>query len=257
MLHIVIPMAGEGSRFAKAGYSLPKPLIELNGKPFFWWAVASIAGYVSDFDLTFVALEDHVRRFGIDREIRKHFGKCDIVTLPRVLAGPVYSCLEGISNIRDSEPVIFNDCDHWFKCADLNRYISGSDADGMLFYFESSNPQYSYLIYGQDGRLKGTVEKQVASDRAICEAYYFRNRETYIDCFRRYKDTNRYSELFMSGMYDHLLAGGKKVLDVRLDRHMDFGTPERYREAQETMRDLSVNDIAGMENFAGREDSAC
>lgn len=33
MLNIVIPMAGRGSRFANAGYKMPKPLIDVNGKP--------------------------------------------------------------------------------------------------------------------------------------------------------------------------------------------------------------------------------
>lgn len=32
-MNILIPMAGAGSRFEKAGYTFPKPLIEVNGKP--------------------------------------------------------------------------------------------------------------------------------------------------------------------------------------------------------------------------------
>lgn len=33
MLNIVLPMAGRGSRFANAGYTLPKPLIPVHGVP--------------------------------------------------------------------------------------------------------------------------------------------------------------------------------------------------------------------------------
>ena len=32
-LNILIPMAGAGTRFQQAGYTFPKPLIEINGKP--------------------------------------------------------------------------------------------------------------------------------------------------------------------------------------------------------------------------------
>ena len=32
-MQIVIPMSGFGERFRKAGYSIPKPLIEVEGKP--------------------------------------------------------------------------------------------------------------------------------------------------------------------------------------------------------------------------------
>ena len=33
MLNIVLPMAGRGSRFAEAGYAVPKPLIPIHGIP--------------------------------------------------------------------------------------------------------------------------------------------------------------------------------------------------------------------------------
>ena len=33
MMNIVIPMAGAGSRFANAGYTKPKPFIDVLGKP--------------------------------------------------------------------------------------------------------------------------------------------------------------------------------------------------------------------------------
>ena len=33
MINVVIPMAGRGSRFTAAGYTIPKPLIEIDGRP--------------------------------------------------------------------------------------------------------------------------------------------------------------------------------------------------------------------------------
>ena len=41
-LHIIMPMAGEGSRFRNAGWATPKPLIELKGKPLFVRAIESV-----------------------------------------------------------------------------------------------------------------------------------------------------------------------------------------------------------------------
>ena len=32
-MNVLIPMAGAGSRFETAGYTFPKPLIDVNGKP--------------------------------------------------------------------------------------------------------------------------------------------------------------------------------------------------------------------------------
>ena len=45
-LHLILPMAGRGSRFFKNGFVCPKPLIEINGKPFFYWAARSVEKFV-------------------------------------------------------------------------------------------------------------------------------------------------------------------------------------------------------------------
>ena len=67
-LHLILPMAGRGSRFFKNGFVCPKPLIEINGKPFFYWAARSVEKFVDCADLTFVVLEEHIRDFAIDEK---------------------------------------------------------------------------------------------------------------------------------------------------------------------------------------------
>ena len=64
-----MPMAGRGSRFFENGFVMPKPLIEINDRPFFYWATQSIAKFVDCADITFVVLEEHIRDHAIDREI--------------------------------------------------------------------------------------------------------------------------------------------------------------------------------------------
>ena len=59
-IHLVMPMGGAGSRFFKNGFIIPKPLIELNGKPFFYWATQSIVKFVDVEDITFVVLKKHI-----------------------------------------------------------------------------------------------------------------------------------------------------------------------------------------------------
>ena len=60
-LHLVMPMAGRGSRFFENGFVMPKPLIEINDRPFFYWATQSIVKFVDCADITFVVLEEHIR----------------------------------------------------------------------------------------------------------------------------------------------------------------------------------------------------
>ena len=132
-LHLIMPMAGGGSRFLEKGFSVPKPLIELNGKPFFYWAVQSINCYpppyvindtINIIDITFVVLKKHIDEYQIDIRIQKFFSEAKIKVIPEILPGAVCTCLVGIEDIEDDNPVIFNDCDHMFCCRELaNRLL--------------------------------------------------------------------------------------------------------------------------------------
>src|SRR5689334_22631794 len=81
---LVMPMAGQGSRFVRAGRTEPKPLIEIAGRPAFWWAAESVRRAVPVREMIFVVLEDHVRAFVIDEAIRNVYPQARVVTVPAV-----------------------------------------------------------------------------------------------------------------------------------------------------------------------------
>ena len=92
-LHLILPMAGRGSRFFENGFVCPKPLIEINGKPFFYWAARSIEKYVDCADITFVVLQEHIRDFAIDEKIRTYWPDARIIALPEVTEGAAVTAL--------------------------------------------------------------------------------------------------------------------------------------------------------------------
>ena len=53
-IHLIMPMGGAGTRFFKNGFNIPKPLINIHDKPFFYWATQSIAQHIDVLDITFV-----------------------------------------------------------------------------------------------------------------------------------------------------------------------------------------------------------
>ena len=69
-LNLIMPMGGRGSRFESMGLNLPKPLINIYGKPFFYWAVQSIVKFLEIQSLTFVVLREHIEKYKIDNEIK-------------------------------------------------------------------------------------------------------------------------------------------------------------------------------------------
>ena len=130
-IHLVMPMAGGGTRFGSEGFELPKPLIGLQGKPFFYWAAQSVAKFVDVLDLTFVVLKEHVDRFGIDDKIKELYPQAAVRVIPAVLNGAVLTCLEGVKDIQDGLPVLFNDCDHAFLCREFYEYCRCADFAGL------------------------------------------------------------------------------------------------------------------------------
>ena len=225
-LHLVMPMAGAGSRFTESGFTVPKPLIPLHGKPFFWWAAMSVMDYAAD--VRFVVLKEHAENFGIIGAIRGYFPDAGITVIPEVLPGPVFTCLEGAKDISDDMPVIFNDCDHMFTCPELAQ---AGDYDGALLTFTSTDPRFSYVMYDAGGRVTGTIEKQAVSTSAICGAYIFRSAGLFRDLAAEYVSNCPYNECFMSGLYNIMCRKGLTVGVFSAERHIDFGTPEGYKLA--------------------------
>ena len=80
---LVMPMAGQGLRFQQGGVSTPKPLVDLWGRPFFWWSTQSVLRSIHVRELVFVVLAEHVERFGIDAAILAFYPTARVVSLSR------------------------------------------------------------------------------------------------------------------------------------------------------------------------------
>lgn len=238
-IHLVMPMGGAGTRFFDNGYECPKPLLEINGKPFFYWATRSIEKYVELESLTFVVLREHINRFKIDDVIKAYFPKAGIVVLEKVLNGAVLTCMEGVKELSDNVPVLFNDCDHAFTSTAFNDFCKKgefSEPDGALLTFLSNKPCYSYLKKNEQGYVTETVEKEVISDEAICGAYYFKDKRTFLGAAEEYLNKCSYKEFFVSGVYNVLAQKGGKIKGLLTDFHVPFGTPEEYEAAKDSNR---------------------
>lgn len=238
-IHLVMPMGGKGYRFFKDGFIVPKPLISLNDKPFFYWAVQSVLKYVDVKDLIFVVLEEHIENFHIDVVILSYYPNAEIVRIPKVLDGAVLTCMNGIRDIADEYPVLFNDCDHMFVSEPFNAFCNEGQfdsLDGALLTFESNEPKYSFLKYDAAGNVACTVEKEAISSHAICGAYFFRSKNIFLEAAEKYLKECRYNEFYVSGLYNIMIREGKIVKGFKTDIHIPFGVPEEYYDAEKDQR---------------------
>ena len=233
-INLIMPMAGGGTRFKKEGIMLPKPLIELNKKPFFYWATQSLVKFIEVENIIFIVLREHIEKYNIDKEIFKYYPNVKLKIIDKILNGAVLTCLEGIELIDNDNPVLFNDCDHAFLCNSFYEYCKTKDfndneIDGALLTFNSNEDKYSYIALDEKENVIQTVEKKVISDKAICGAYYFKNKYIFKNSADKYLNNCNYEEYFISGLYN-VMAENKMIIKYFLtDLHISFGTPEEYR----------------------------
>lgn len=244
-INLIMPMCGFGSRFTKCGFDTPKPLIKLFNKPFFYWSITSIANFVNIDQLICVVLKDHVERYSIDKVILEFFPCAEFIILEDVPNGALLTCMEGAKFVNNNFPIIFNDCDHYFRAKlfyDYCNNVTSKKYDALLLTFNSSDKKYSYAQV-KDGFVQRVVEKEVVSNHAICGAYYFRNKKIFYNyCTKLNYVSMGNGELYISYLIDIMAKDqdNTKVGSIEVENHISFGTPAEYNDVVRFKRNLII-----------------
>ena len=246
-LHIIMPMAGEGSRFLKEGWTTPKPLIELNGQPLFKHAISSVSAEGINMKYSFIVRQEHIEKYYIDEGIHSILPTANIFSVMKTTRGAVETCLMAESAIADDDAIIVMDCDLEFRSRqfieiikdclsdnDTNNSLNHSNTRiaGALVSFESNEPQFSYAALGKDGFVTRTAEKEVISSHALCGAYFFSTGKRFKQVAHKLLDEPDFKkpEYYVSLLYNYILADGEKVRLATMEEYYSYGTPEELRK---------------------------
>ena len=228
-------MAGEGSRFARAGWTTPKPLIELHGVPLFRRAINSVAIEGVEMKYSFIVRQEHIDNQQIDRLIKEIQPDAHVFSVLKTTRGAVETCLVAESAIADDDAVVVMDCDLEFRSVRYNELVAkalslpAEEADGgALVSFESDNPRYSYAEIDEEGCVLRTAEKEPISSHALCGAYFFGSGKDFKRIAHQLLDdgTHGKAEFYVSLLYNYLLAEGKVVRLAPMEEYYSYGTPE-------------------------------
>lgn len=237
-LHIIMPMAGEGSRFANAGWTTPKPLIELHGEPLFKHAISSVTADGIQMKYSFIVRQEHIDKYGIDKGIKAFLPEANIFSVMKTTRGAVETCLMAESTIADDDAVIVMDCDLEFRSARFIEIIKEilslplEEANGgALVSFESDQPKYSYAEVGKNGLVIRTAEKEVISSHALCGAYFFSTGKRFKEIAHQLLNEPEFKkpEYYVSLLYNYMLAAGEKVQLAQMEEYYSYGTPEELQ----------------------------
>jgi dTDP-glucose pyrophosphorylase len=232
-MNLIILASGLGSRFQNIGQTIPKPLIEFQGKPLFWWAAMSALSSHAFKNISFALLESHIQEFSIDKIVLSYFPDATIETIKKVTKGAAETATIACSNLNPNNPVGFIDCDLSFAFHN-DRAIEDflkNGAECALCLFHSYEKKYSFARLNESGKVIGTVEKDAVSNQAIAGLYLFRSVEAYKLNYEKYIKTCHYNELFLSGIFNEVISGGGEIARIQIEDHLSLGTPEDIKRA--------------------------
>ncbi|MBT8544357.1 hypothetical protein G6730_05145 [Polynucleobacter paneuropaeus] len=235
---IIIPMSGFGERFREAGFVVPKPLIEVDGRPIISYVIDLFPG---EQDFIFICNQEHLDNpvYRMREIILKYCPTGRLVGIPPHRLGPIHAVCQ-IEELLDlTRPTIVNYCD--FTCywdwSHFKKLVSQSFCDGAIPAYKGFHPHslgatnYAY-IRENNGCVVDIQEKQPFTENRMEEyassgTYYFANARIMVEAFRRTIDENLNvgGEFYVSLAYKTLLQQGKKILVYPLRHFMQWGTP--------------------------------
>ena len=226
-MNVLIPMAGAGSRFAQAGYTFPKPLIEVNGKPMIQVVVDNLN---IDAHYIFIVQEEHFHKYNLKQVLSLIKPGCDIVTINGITEGAAVTTLLAKQYIDNDEPLMIANSDQiveWNSNECL--YAFGADEiDGGILTFKATHPKWSYAKIGDDGFVSEVAEKNPISDNATVGIYYWKHGSDYVkyaeDMIEKNIRTN--NEFYVCPVFNQAIEDGKKIRVKEVPQMWGIGTPE-------------------------------
>ncbi|CAN8138939.1 Capsular biosynthesis protein [uncultured Thiomicrorhabdus sp.] len=236
---IVIPMAGLSSRFKKAGYVLPKYMLEAHGKTLFAHSVESFKDYFENETFLFVALDVfETERFIIQQCALLGFINYKIVMLSEPTRGQAETVYLGVKNagISDVEPLLIFNIDTFRPHFRWPLKFDVTAIDGYLETFIGEGANWSNVLPDDQSlqTAKLTAEKQEISEYCCTGLYFWRYCIDFCRIFERYqvKQNNELQagELYIAPMYNDLIQEGKDIRYSIIDKNdvIFCGIPDEY-----------------------------
>ncbi len=226
-MNVLIPMAGEGSRFAKQGYTFPKPLVEVNGKPMIQVVVENLnieANYI------FIVRSEHYKKYNLQYLLNLIAPDCKIILVDSLTEGAACTTLLAKELINKDEPLLMANSDQFVEW-NSNECLYAFSADGIdagIITFNATHPKWSYAKLGEDGFVSEVAEKKVISDIATVGIYYWSKGSDYVKYAEQMieKDIRVNNEFYVCPVFNEAIADGKKVRIKNIDKMWGIGTPE-------------------------------
>ena len=236
-LNVLIPMAGAGSRFQQAGYTFPKPLIEVKGKPMIQVVVENLnikANFI------YVVQKEHREKYNLDTLLNLITPGCKIVETEGITEGAACTALLAKEFIDSDNPLFFANSDQFCEW-DSNEFLykmNETNADGGIVSFRATHPKWSFAKVDEQGLVTEVAEKNPISDIATVGYYYWKHGSDFVKYSEQMieNDVRVNGEFYVCPVFNEAIADGKEIRTFDIPKMWGLGTPEDLKEYLENYK---------------------
>jgi HAD superfamily hydrolase (TIGR01509 family) len=226
-LNVLIPMAGAGSRFEKAGYTFPKPLIDVNGKPMIQVVVDNLN---LDANFIYVVQKSHRQKYNLDTLLNLITPNCTIIEVDGITEGAACTALLAKDYINNDNPLFFANSDQYveWNSSEFMYKMQETNFDGGIVTFKSTHPKWSFVKLDENNFASMVAEKNPISDLATVGYYFWKNGADFVKYAEQMinKNIRVNNEFYVCPVFNEAINDGKKIITFNASKMWGIGTPE-------------------------------
>jgi HAD superfamily hydrolase (TIGR01509 family) len=226
-LNVLIPMAGAGSRFEKAGYTFPKPLIDVNGKPMIQVVVDNLN---LDANFIYVVQKSHRQKYNLDTLLNLITPNCTIIEVDGITEGAACTALLAKDYINNDNPLFFANSDQYveWNSSEFMYKMQETNFDGGIVTFKSTHPKWSFVKLDENNFASMVAEKNPISDLATVGYYFWKNGAEFVKYAEQMinKNIRVNNEFYVCPVFNEAINDGKKIITFNASKMWGIGTPE-------------------------------
>ena len=242
---IILPLAGKGSRFVKEGYEDPKPLLDVDGLPMIVSAVKSLP---ESSKQVFICLEDHLKNYPLEQQIKEYYDKSNIVSINKVTEGQACTIELGIkeANVDLESPILVSACDNGvhYNTEKYQSLIDDEKNDIIVWSFTNQqcskkNPEmYGWIETDENDDVKRVSCKKfiegvhdLEKSHVIIGTVFFRKAKYFLEGLQEnYKNDFRTNgEFYLDDVINPCVEKGLKTKVFEVNHYICWGTPNEYK----------------------------
>ncbi len=214
MINIVIPMAGHGSRFSKAGYKDPKPLIPVNGKPMIQLVIENLKPS-KEHRFIFICQAEHLKNYPLRVLLEEKAPGCKIIEVSQVTEGAACTVLLAKDFINNQDQLMIANCDQYID-VNINEYLATLNdplADGLIMTMKANDNKWSFIKLNERNEITLVVEKEVVSDEATVGIYNYQRGSDFVIAAEKMiaKNLRVNNEFYVAPAYNEMLEDRKSI----------------------------------------------